>query len=197
MKTPYVVAIAFALGIGIIIGFLMWGWWARPIVLPEKQGYDIFRDLITLMLAMGGVVVGAAGYLVYVIVLGKTKEAAASAAEERMNNSSALMFAQIGYEYWYDYKIRPTNNANDLNQAVNLTEIAYSRYCPNLDEQRYERLICSIKNNLAYYYAERRSPSDRAVSREFVDYIEKRISKYPENKVEWTDTVTFVRQRYP
>lgn len=78
-----------------------------------------------------------------------------------------------------------------------MIETAYSVYTVRLDERKHERLICDVKNNLAYYYAKRGSPVDRKTAREFADYIEERISKYPDAKETWVDTVEFVRKQYP
>lgn len=142
MKTGLIaLGIVLALGLGILIGFLLWGWWARPAVLPEKQGYDIFRDLITLTLTIGGIVIAIAGYFIYIVISEKTKLTAMSVVEERMEYVSAALLTFIGYSYWHSYHYRKTNDINDLNQAIDLTEDAYSHHSQKLDEQKYELLI--------------------------------------------------------
>lgn len=197
MKSGHILGLGAALGLGVLIGYLLWGWWARPALLPEKQGYDIFRDLITLILAVGGIVVATAGYFIYVIVLEKTREAAASAAEEQMHSSSATLLVHIAYSYWFNYHFRKTADINDLTAAIRFTESAYDNHARYLDERKHERLLCHIRNNLAYYYAELGLPKDRRTALKFAEYLEERIGSYSaEDRKEWNDTVQFVREKY-
>ena len=91
-----------------------------------------------------------------------------------------------------------------LNQAIETTELGYDRYISELDEQERESelLICWIKNNLAYYYAERRKfeaakPGDAVTAQKFVKYVHNRIDKYPEEEEDWIHTYKFVQQQFP
>lgn len=96
MRKGVVLGLAFGLGLGVLIGYLLWGWWARPAVLPEKQGYDILRDLITLVLTIGTVAIAIAGYLIYEIILEKTKAAAQSVAQGEAHRVSAGVLVHVG-----------------------------------------------------------------------------------------------------
>ena len=197
MRPIYIIGAFIILGLGVLVGYLLWGWWARPMVLPEKQGYDIFKDLVTLILTIGGIVIAIAGYFIYLIISVQTQAAARTAAEEEMQKSSAALMTYIGLSYWYDYRDSGPKNMNYLNQAIDLTQGAYSSHAMQLDERKHEKLVCSILNNLAYYYAKRASPNDRQKARDYAEYIEKRSSKYPDEAEHWEDTVREVRKVYP
>jgi hypothetical protein len=91
-----------------------------------------------------------------------------------------------------------------LERAIKVTDIGYDRYASQLEDLRNkmdrdsELLICRIKNNLAYYYAERQKigaakSSDKTRAQEFIEYIYERMNKYPrENRIIWSDDRKFV-----
>lgn len=88
-----------------------------------------------------------------------------------------------------------------LESAIKLTKRALDR-ANQLGEKEYEKLICDCKNNLAYYLAERYKEGrakmgDKELARSCVDYVYKRIAKYPHDKEEWADTCQFVWQQFP
>ena len=196
MKTGFIIlGMTVTLGLSILISYLLWGRLTTPGVLQENLKYDIFKDLITLILSIGGIVIAIAGYFIYLLILEKTKAAAQSAAEEEAHRVSAGVLTHVGLSYWHDFQ--RTTDSNDLNEAIDVTELAYSRHTEHLDERKHERLICDVKNNLAYYYAKRGSPVDRKTAKVFADYVEERSSKYPDAKETWVDTVEFVRKQYP
>lgn len=82
--------------------------------------------------------------------------------EKRVDNIANNIFikamassiGRIGYSFWGRYK--NTKKPVDLKQAIDLTDIAYQQFAINLDEsdKKNLELICKIKNNLAYYWAE-------------------------------------------
>lgn len=93
-----------------------------------------------------------------------------------------------------------------LDQAINITKRGYEEYATKLEKRKKqdsnrEWLICEIKNNLAYYYAEKQklwtvTPSDKALAQGFVKYIYEKIDKYPKNKESWVDTHNFVQKQF-
>jgi hypothetical protein len=64
-----------------------------------------------------------------------------------------------------------------------------------------DQLICWIKNNLAYYLAERQKlkaalPGDDVLAQQFAKYAYDRISKYPKGRGHYTDTYRFVQEQF-
>lgn len=97
----------------------------------------------------------------------------------------------------------------NLDQAIKVTERGYDLYATKLEERKKgdsesERIICKIKNNLAYYYAEKQklgtvTPGEKALAQELVEYTYKRKGKYPKDREErehWVDTYNFVRHQF-
>jgi len=118
-------------------------------------------------------------------------------AETEMHKASGRLYTNIGLSYWTDYKI--TKNKEYLKQAIYLTEKAYSFHGSKLDERlrTNELLICTMRNNLAYYLAERKRPEDKEVARRYAEYIRQKMPNYPEYKERWNDTYNFVLRQYP
>ncbi len=104
-----------------------------------------------------------------------------------------------------DSKIKNKSVSKDakycLNKAIEKTERAME-FMKELDEKKYEEPICVYKNNLAYFFAERKKNEidqlgDKEVAKDYADYIQKRIGKYPDHKKEFADTCDFVNKQFP
>ncbi|RCV64531.1 hypothetical protein C5S53_08340 [Methanophagales archaeon] len=98
-----------------------------------------------------------------------------------------------------------------VNQAIETTELGYERYVKKLEKQKQERewleqiqagdLICQIKNNLAYYYAERHrfgkaEPNDAADALKFADYVNTNRHNYPRYYSSYGRTHKFVYEQF-
>lgn len=82
-----------------------------------------------------------------------------------------------------------------LDSAIKITEKA-ARIAGRLaDDPRNEVLICSCKNNLAYYLAERGFRSDKARAVALSEFCFKRKEKYPDKAGSWEDTWEFVNEK--
>ena len=160
-------------------------------------GYEVFRDILTLLL---GVAAAAAGVTYAVIYTSLTKRVN-SAAKAEMNKAIANFLLAIGFNYWEEH-----DNASDkwkLLQAINITKSAL-RYTRKLDERERDSkwIICKLKNNLAYFYAEKQkqkfgtiTPDEKDSAQRYVKYIYGRIDKCPKDNQErkdWLDTRKFV-----
>jgi len=159
--------------------------------------YDIFRDLLVIVLAIAGSIITMGGYLVYRVLSKLIQTQAESVVKVAMCKNAAWWFTHLGYCHWINYKI--TNHADYLDQAIYFTEHALNK-TRELVEHENELLICDIKNNLAYYLAERaerKKLGDREAAREYARYVYDRIGKYPAKKEAWIDTYKFVLRKYP
>jgi hypothetical protein len=94
-----------------------------------------------------------------------------------------------------------------LEQAIDTTEHGYKNYACQLENERDKKdldsefLICKIKNNLAYYYAEREKigaaeSGDKSQAQQFIKYVYERMDKYLEKKNHWSDDRDFVIDQF-
>lgn len=95
-----------------------------------------------------------------------------------------------------------------LTRAIVVTENGYERYAcllediMNKKDRDSELLICRIKNNLAYYYAERKKfekheLDDADMARQFADYVNARRDNYPNYSLSYWRTYNFVNKQFP
>ena len=97
-----------------------------------------------------------------------------------------------------------------MDQAINVTKKGYDDCATELEKRDRdldsdsEWLICWVKNNLAYYYAEKQklgtaTLGDKALAQRFIKYVYARIDKCPKKGEEseaWVDTYNFVQQQF-
>ena len=166
--------------------------------------YEVFRDLLTIILAIAGVSIAAGGYLGYRVVsvlfqrqIDAAIERARALARTDTHQVNAYVFATTGYAFWRTYAA--TEQISFLEEAIRFTEMAYTRHAARLDERQPEnqRLICDIRNNLGYYLAARKKPEDRALARYCAEYIANKITAHPDVADTWQDTYDFIMQQYP
>jgi hypothetical protein len=163
---------------------------------------DTFVALFMAMLAVAAIAGGA----IYWIIAYKVKRDVMSLARAQHHRTMATLSTESGYGYWRDYedtKRKGKKKIKKLNQAIKRTNGAYEYHARQLDEREpeNEQLICWIRNNLAYYLAERKrcnksEEGDDALAQECAKYIYKKISKYPEKKKDYTDTYHFVEKQF-
>lgn len=163
------------------------------------------KDIIFILLAVAGLT----GVSIYSVYKAMMKAVAGAVAEKTMLLAKELHYrtmattkAHVGYVYWNNYM--KTKDRKDLDGAIDLSERAYVDYASQLNEQEpdNEELICWIKNNLAYYLAERQNlkaalPGDDVLAQQFAKYAYDRISKYPKDRGTYTDTYRFVQKQFP
>lgn len=87
-----------------------------------------------------------------------------------------------------------------MDRAINITERALKVYNElpegEAKKRENEKYYYLIKNNLAYYFAERNKPEDADIAKDYAEYIRKGFSKYPEEREAWQETYRFVYQQY-
>lgn len=162
-----------------------------------KTEYDLFKDLLTVILTIAGLAIAAGGYLVFQVLSTKIEKQALSAAETKRWRALATFFVHDGFNQWVLYK--NTSNKEYLDRAIDATETAYEFYASRLDQRRRENelIICTIRNNLACYYAERQLPEDKKIARDYAKYVYERIKKFPRSRTQWEETYNFVKTKYP
>lgn len=195
MRAVYVGFLILATLVGLFIGYYIW---VPTWQIPHEFRYDILKDTLFIVLAVLAVGIGAIGYAVYQILSGRLQTESASASRVEMTRGSARLFTHLGYVFWGKYKRTDKKERQYLDVAIDITEHGL-RYMSELPEKKRENeiLLCHIRNNLAYYLAERKNVEDKKLAKDYIEYIQKRIQKYPTYKAAWLDTCNFVRQQYP
>lgn len=166
--------------------------------------YEIIKDIILISLAVAGLT-GVSLYSIYKLMLKAVANAVAEKtmllAKELHYRTMATTKGHVGYAYWNNYM--KTKDRKDLDLAIDITERAYKDYASQLNEQEpdNEELICWIKNNFAYYLAERQKlkaalPGDDVLAQQFAKYAYDRIYKYPKDRGTYTDTYRFVQKQF-
>ena len=140
------------------------------------------------------------GYSIYLILSGRLKAESAATARLETLKESIRTFVHTGFVFWESYDKMDEKEIQYVEVAIGLTERAllFFNKLPDSEAKNREndKLLCKIKNNLAYYYAIRNKPEDSGTAKEYAEYIRERMSKYVEERDNWLDTYNFVYQQY-
>ncbi len=168
-------------------------------------GYDLLKDTFMIILAIGGILVTLVS-VIFKMIADSIKESTVkdteSMIEDNNNNILAMIHANVyAMAFWGDYKA--TGNTEYLNRAIERMRVAYHEYASKLDKEKSEneKLICWIKNNWAYYLAERRKckvsqKGDEDLARKFAKEAYEKIGEFPEHAEAWSDTYQFVQEQF-
>ena len=158
----------------------------------ELTGYDIFRDLLGILLAL---LVGA-GALLYLVIRKEVRQSVRGDIKDEFSKIRGKLEINLGLMYFYqasyEYAIQETKKA--------LAET-------NIEETD----IIWAKNNLAYYYAARHTgyhpskkikkhpqPENKKEAIELADFLYEKydplVQKY--DRPAWLETCAFVKARY-
>lgn len=137
------------LSLGVLGGFI----YGYTRIHLEEVGdkYTIIVDLILIILA----VIAVAGYGLYRWICRGIDERVEHRLRENENALSARLHASTGFVFWEHYREKP------LKVAIARTWYALE-FAERLDEKQYENVICTCKQNLAYYLAEKKESKDDA-----------------------------------
>lgn len=168
-------------------------------------GYDLLKDTIMIILAIGAILVTLVS-VIFKMFADSIKESTVKDTESMIkdnnNNILAMIHALVyGFDFWTNYKA--TEKIEYLNRAIERTKWAYNEYASKLDKEKSEneKLICWIKNNWAYYLAERRKckvsqKGDEDLARKFAKEAYEKIGEFPEHAEAWSDTYQFVQEQF-
>lgn len=187
--------------------------------LEKGDKYTILIDLVLITLAFAA----AAGFGIHLLIRRDVEARAEEITAESKNVTSAEVHTSLGF-VWYKHHVarvqdkkdtdktkqeksdqnsRPGDKAVDyLRFAIDETRIALE-HANKLNEQRHKVLICTCKNNLAYYLAEvnrigkkKVSIGDKELAIAYADYVHKAIGKHPDRRTAWSDTYDFVKSQF-
>ena len=174
--------------------------------------YNLLRDVIIIILAIGAILTTLLG-LILKIYDEKIKESTAnnlksmikeeeSKIKDNYNNIRAMIHANVyAMDFWRDYKA--TGKIEYLDRAIERTRVAYDKYASKLDKKETENgeLIYWIKNNWAYYLAEKQKckvsqKGDEDLALNYAKEAYEKIGEFPEHAEAWSDTYKFVRKQF-
>ena len=173
--------------------------------------HQIFRDVLQTVLAVAALGLAAFGYGAYKLLSSQIEERVRNQTEARYQTTMAYHRVALGYVYWMLYKDPKTQCKTQceiaeiyLDKAIAHTRSAYFEHVVSLDakERNVEELICTIRNNWAYYVSEKHErfgtveTSERAECLSFVQWLESKIANHPSQAYDYHDTICTVRDRF-
>ena len=179
------------LGIGLFLGYYLWG--GTIIKIPAiTEKYDIFRDLLILLLAILSGVFGVVGWLLYRWISQQLQEKVKAGVQQETSVVLSHLFTQLSGVYTSEYEPDPTKTREEQYKelAKKMSQAALA-HTENLSEKDFEKEICWAKNNLAYDLIVRKREQDGKLARELAEYIYKRAHKYGDN-YHWLETYGLV-----
>lgn len=158
----------------------------------------VFRDVLQIVLAVAAVAIAAFGYLIYRIVVQRLQIRAEEEIGSERRRTTAKLYTYMGLLRWRDFERITPSDPRYREDAIDVTEKAHE-YASALDEHdpRNEWIIAAVRNNLAWYLADRRRPQDRDKARGYAQYIHVRSQNFPEEREEWERTYEEVMRVYP
>jgi len=164
------ILIIFVFIIGFIYSSLFFGAY-------QVDKYTVFRDILTLILSISALSVAALGVAIYKLIylnferqMKEKIEKINSQWDEKIQCEIDRMFSALYLElsitYWRQYerdykmgRVLIPEKKEFLDLALRTGETALEKV-NKLDEEKFEKLICSVKNNLAYHLVMRGFASD-------------------------------------
>ena len=175
----------------------------QPEIAADRQ---VFKDVLQTVLAIAALAIAAFGYGTYKILSSQIEDKVIANTESRYQKSLAYQRVSLAYAYWLLYENSDHQETAEvyLNKAIEHTRRAYDEQVVRLNANtpEVERLICQIRNNLAYYVSEKHmkfGPVDSATQAEslsFVKWLESRVEDYPSDTAIYLHTIETVRERY-
>ncbi|MBA7496198.1 hypothetical protein ES702_06796 [subsurface metagenome] len=207
--------------------------------------YEIFRDLLTIILAISTITLAVLGVVIYKLIYliferhmkekieekieevdfevrKKVKREVGSELDKRIEKVDTRIeqvdskatrrteretdkiltgfYLELSIIYWRQYEkhykegkvVISKNEKNFLDLAIETGEKALQK-SHGLDKKEFEKLICDVKNNLAYHLAVRDLPDDSPRAITLAEYIYKRVPRFDYRDVWiWVETYAFV-----
>lgn len=172
------------LSLGVLAGFI----YAYIYVHLEVQPGDISTIIIDLILVILALI-AALGYGVYRWICRGIDDRVEQRLTEEGNKLCARLHVSTGFVFWKHYR-----QEEPLTVAIARTRLALE-YAERLDEKQYEPLICTCKQNLAYYLAEKGECKEEAHKLAKYAYERARDKKGRfkyETSYEWEETYAWV-----
>ena len=194
LKTNLLMVVLFA--IGLLIGYSFW-LFGRSFSIPESIQYEVFRDLLIVILSIAGIAIAVMTYGAYRVLSMEVE----NRIRQSQLNSVTTVLTEVGWTCWNTYEADKTKDIH-LENAIALTDYAFHKYGIKLDETKKENviLLCTVKTDLAYYLAERcalgkEQESDKDLALKYAQYAYDRRDILPRREAgEVVDNYLFVQK---
>lgn len=196
------------------IGVFVFGFVLGHLFLGTYSGideYKVFRDTLTLTLAFSALAATMLGIVLYRLIsqnferriekyMKDVETTAEKAIKEKTDDIVCRIYMDLSLVYWKHYEAdyieidsrveKPKQHY--LNMAIEQSENAF-KVAKRLSEEKFGRLRCLVKNNLAYHLAMRRWSDDakRAIPLA-EDAYNKRWDYDYKDACKWVETYAFV-----
>ncbi len=118
------------------------------------EGYDMFKDLLTIILAFAGLIVALLGVAMYAWVSRALDDRVEKKVTEQTNAAAAKLYLNLALISWKDYENDSgkviEGKEGQLQIAIEQSKHALER-SEFLDEKKFGKIICLAKNALAYH----------------------------------------------
>lgn len=175
--------------IGFVAGTYIYAFFKLPAYIWTYK-HDIVIDILMVLLVLGA----ALGAGLYLLIRQSVESHAEETAAKRARFVGASVINNESYDYWQLSRKFHKSKQADMRAAYLGMAIERAReglqVASRLDEKTHEELICWIKNNLAYYLADRGHEEDKTGAQRLAEYSYDRAHKYDKNW-HWIQTYAF------
>lgn len=175
--------------VAFMVGYLLKG--VMPATVENKAGYEIFRDLLSILLAL----LAGTGTLLYFVIRREVTESVREDIKSEFSKMNGKVEINLGLMHFYQ---------GLYEDAIKETKKALTKNIEEID-------MIWAKNNLAYYYAakhtgyhpskkikEHPQPENKKEAIKLANFLYEKydplVQKY--NKPAWVETCAFVKARY-
>jgi len=151
-----------------------------------------FLTIIGLLMVVIAIIAG----LAYLVLSRSVEGKVISSAEKKLNFEVSNVQADTAHTFYIHYE--NTQNRKYLDRAIDLNTQTYASHARFLDLKSpdNEKLVCWLRNNLAYYLAERRNVADEKLAKEHAEFIIQRGVEQAKWWPRFKDTYDFVYKQY-
>jgi len=160
--------------------------------------HTVLRDVLQIVLGVAAVAIAVLGYAIYQIVAQRLRIYAEEEIGSERRRTTAQLYTYVGFLRSTDFESSTPRNPGLLEDAIEATERAHI-YASELDQRdpKNERILGTVRNNLAWYLARRGRTQDRGRARGYAEYLHLRSGRFPEEREEWEHTYKQVMRVYP
>ena len=227
MKTRYWISIP-VVGVIIVVGVVLfiYGYLPRPFFSGGKyraiNQYEIFRDLLIIIVTLAGLSLVVFGASVYLALRGRIEEIAQREAKKTSDQAQTKVTRQLvrqfikiaivlAHQNWRTIKIRIPQKDQEVERKYlqdwsvhALKEVlAFAKdtlpvtqnknFWEKVENKKY---LINLKNNLAFYMACRKDSRDRKDARKYASEVEKETRSQSVPDYEYLDTVAWVLRQF-
>jgi len=159
--------------------------------------YEVFRDLLAIVLTLAGLSIALLSTAMYKWISKSLETVVKKKVDEEVHFAMATFFLELSYDCWEAYEVKgkfQQGKRDQLEKAITLSKKALKR-AEHLDtkQRKFEKILCSTKNSVAYHLAVRDCDDDAEKAILFAKYAYDRRNDFDfEDSCHWMETYGFV-----